>query len=155
MQSSWFFFPIPHISRMALVLFLSRPSCYSKCPKQSSTLCGALTDKPSIYTRRNPLFLQLNCPTLVCKLSNRLATLYTFPSDKTLVLYSYLSCQFLHHRKTENCTSQQFEGHLCRSFSQGFYCKIIWKAWGVVAFEDGSPWDARAYKWLPLSTNWK
>lgn len=23
----------------------------------------------------------------------------------------------------------------------------------VVAFEDGSLWDARAYKWLPLSTN--
>lgn len=72
---------------------------------------------------------------------------YTCASNKRLPSLTYLSCQLPHHSEMENCTSQQFERHL-------YLIAKSYEKLEVVAFEDDSLWDVRAYKWLPLSPNW-
>lgn len=92
----------------------------------------AMTDRQSIHTNLNLLFPVLNCPKSQTHCADSATGMlsYTCASNKRLPSLTYLSCQLPHHSEMENCTSQQFECHLYLSISQGFYCKIIWKAWG-------------------------
>lgn len=115
-------------------------------------LCGALTDRAIYLHTPEPFIPSAELPHSSVQPQQQARHPIPIPVMKHL---SYIPAFPVSSYTTERLKTAHLSG--LSATSTGAFPKIFiaksYEKLEVVAFEDGSLWDARAYKWLPLSNN--
>lgn len=139
--------PLSHHSESFVLLEVLQLEIHNRQSK-------AMTDRQSIHMNSNLLFPGLNCPNHKPAVQNQRHASYPTPvpvltgfppSPAFPVNYNTTARRKTAHLSSSSATAS-------RAFPKVLIAKS-YKKLEVVAFEEGSLWDVRAYKWLPLSPN--
>lgn len=128
------------------------PWCYLKFSNQRSSKCciDAMTDRQSIHMASNIKFPKWNC-------SNHRLPVQTQRLICSTLPFAFLSPTFpVNYHSTDRWKTAHLS--TLRATSAQVFPKVLiaksYEKLEIVAFEDSSLWNIRAYKWLPLSPNW-
>lgn len=126
--------------------------CYLKFSNQRSSKCciDAMTDRQSIHMASNIKFPKWNC-------SNHRLPVQTQRLICSTLPFAFLSPTFpVNYHSTDRWKTAHLS--TLRATSAQVFPKVLiaksYEKLEIVAFEDSSLWNIRAYKWLPLSPNW-